>query len=123
MKKVLVVDDSRLVRHQVSLALRQAGIQFTEAVDGVEGFAKVESEPDIGMVLCDVNMPNMDGLELLEKVKSSGSPAAALPFVMLTSESQQGLIDRARKAGAKGWVIKPFRAELLVAAVRKLLPV
>ncbi len=123
MKKVLVVDDSRLVRHQVSLALRQAGIQITEAVDGVEGFAKVESEPDIGMVLCDVNMPNMGGLELLEKVKSSGTPAASLPFVMLTSESQQPLIDRARKAGAKGWVIKPFRAELLVAAVRKLLPV
>jgi two-component system chemotaxis response regulator CheY len=123
MKKVLIVDDSPSVRQQVSLALSQAGIQITEAADGVEGLAKVASESDIGMVLCDVNMPNMNGLELLEKVKSSGSAAAALPFVMLTSEGQQPLIDRARKAGAKGWVIKPFRAELLVAAVRKLLPV
>lgn len=123
MKKVLIVDDSPSVRQQVSLALSQAGIQITEAADGVEGFAKVASESDIGMVLCDVNMPNMNGLELLEKVKSSGAAAAALPFVMLTSEGQQPLIDRARKAGAKGWVIKPFRAELLVAAVRKLLPV
>lgn len=120
MKKVLIVDDSPSVRQQVGVALNQVGIPTTEAADGIEGFAKVSNDADIGVVLCDVNMPNMNGLELLEKVKGTGR-FGSLPFVMLTSEGQQQLIDRARKAGAKGWVIKPFRGDLLVAAVRRLL--
>src|SRR5688572_25778299 len=107
MKKILVVDDSATVRQQVGLALTQAGVQVAEATDGVEGLATINSSADIGVVLCDINMPNMNGLELLERVRSNAKHVA-LPIVMLTSEGQQSLIDRARKAGAKGWVIKPF---------------
>jgi two-component system chemotaxis response regulator CheY len=119
-KKVLVVDDSPTVRQQVSLALKQAGFEVLEATDGADGVAKVGSDPSIGMVILDVNMPRMNGLEMLETIKAGGQNAG-IAVIMLTSEGQQSLIDRAKKAGAKGWIVKPFKAELLVAAVKKLL--
>ncbi len=117
MKKILVIDDSPTVRQQVGLALTQAGYQVVEAVDGVDGIAKVDAT--VAMLICDVNMPRMNGLEMLEKLRTDAR-WQALPVVMLTTEGQPGLIDRAKKAGAKGWIIKPFKAELLVAAVQRL---
>lgn len=116
-KKVLVVDDSQTVRQQVTMALRQAGYDTIEAVDGLDGAGKVDAS--VAMVICDVNMPRMNGLEMLEKIKGGGKNAS-LPVVMLTTEGHPSLIERAKKAGAKGWIVKPFKAELLVAAVAKL---
>jgi len=121
-KKVLVVDDSPTVRQQVSTALKQAGFEVVEACDGADGVSKVEADPMIGMAILDVNMPRMNGLEMLENVKGNGKNPN-LHVIMLTSEGQQSLIERAKKAGAKGWIVKPFKAELLVAAVKKLLAV
>jgi two-component system, chemotaxis family, chemotaxis protein CheY len=117
MPKILVVDDSPTVRQQVGLALTQAGYQVVDAVDGADAFAKVE--PSIAMMICDVNMPRMNGLELLEKLHAEGR-APAMPIVMLTTECQPALMDRAKKAGAKGWIIKPFKPDMLISAVRKL---
>jgi two-component system, chemotaxis family, chemotaxis protein CheY len=117
MKKILVIDDSPTVRQQVGLALSQAGYQVLEAVDGIDGIGKVDAS--IAMLICDVNMPRMNGLEMLEKLRSDVR-WKALPVVMLTTEGQPALIERAKKAGAKGWIIKPFKAELLVAAVQRL---
>jgi two-component system chemotaxis response regulator CheY len=71
------------------------------------------------MLICDVNMPRMNGLEMLEKLRGDVR-WKTLPVVMLTTEGQPALIERAKKAGAKGWIIKPFKAELLVAAVQRL---
>lgn len=116
-KKVLIVDDSQTVRQQVSRALSGAGYHVVEAVDGIDGQDKLTDSVD--MVICDVNMPRMSGLEMLEAIKRDGKNAN-LPCVMLTTECQPQLIERAKKAGAKGWIIKPFKAELLVAAVTKL---
>jgi len=120
MKKILVVDDSATVRHMVGAALRQAGFDVIEASDGAEGVAKVSTDQTIGMVILDVNMPHMSGLEALENIKRDGNNAG-LSVVMLTSEGQQELIERAKRAGARGWIVKPFKAEMLVAAVRKLI--
>jgi two-component system chemotaxis response regulator CheY len=117
MKKILVIDDSPTVRQQVGLALSQAGYQVVEAVDGVDAISKVDAS--VSMLICDVNMPRMNGLEMLEKLRTDAR-WQALPVVMLTTEGQPGLIERAKKAGAKGWIIKPFKAELLVAAVQRL---
>lgn len=120
MKKVLIVDDSPVVRQQVKLALGQSTFEFLEASDGVEGLSKATSDPDIALIILDVNMPRMNGLEMLEKLKEGGQHAR-IHVVMLTGEGQHSLIERAKKAGAKGWIVKPFKAELLSAAVNKLL--
>lgn len=117
MKKILVIDDSATVRQQVGLALSQAGFEVMEAVDGVDGISKVDAS--VSLLICDVNMPRMNGLEMLEKLRTDAR-WQALPVVMLTTEGQPTLIERAKKAGAKGWIIKPFKADLLVAAVKRL---
>lgn len=116
-KKILIVDDSATVRQQVSMALSGAGFAILEAVDGVDGASKLTSDGSIGLVICDVNMPRMNGIEMVEKIKASGG---SVPIVMLTTEGQPELIQRARAAGAKGWIVKPFKPELLVGAVTKL---
>lgn len=117
MKKILVVDDSPTVRKQVGTALGQAGFEVVEAVDGIDAIAKVDAT--IAMMICDINMPRMNGLETIEKLRADGR-WNAMPVVMLTTEGQPALIERAKKAGAKGWIIKPFKPDLLVAAVRRL---
>jgi two-component system chemotaxis response regulator CheY len=116
---VLIVDDSPSVRHQVTLALAPSGYSILEAADGIEGIDRLK-EAEVSLIICDVNMPRMGGLDMVEKVKST--PAhAKVPILMLTSEGQPALIHRAKKAGAKGWIVKPFNADLLAAAVQSLL--
>jgi len=117
MKTILVVDDSPTVRQLVGMTLTQAGFSFIEAVDGIDAIGKVT--PAISMVLCDINMPRMNGLETIEKLRADAR-WATLPIVMLTTEGQPSMIERAKKAGAKGWIIKPFKPEMLVAVVQRL---
>jgi two-component system chemotaxis response regulator CheY len=118
-KRVLVVDDSATVRQQVAMALQQAGYEIVEAVDGADGLSKLTNDGDISMVICDINMPLMNGLEMIEQIARS-TTIKKVPIVMLTTEGQPALIQRARKAGAKGWLVKPFKPDLLLAAVNKL---
>lgn len=119
-KRVLVVDDSPTVRQHVTATLTQAGFEVVEACEGVEGAEKIAADAQIALVFLDVNMPRMNGLEMLEAVKAGGKNPH-LNVIMLTSEGQQSLIERAKKAGAKGWIVKPFKPELLVAAAKKIL--
>lgn len=119
-KKILIVDDSPTVRQQVANALAGSGLELVEAGDGAEGLSKLASDGEIGVVILDVNMPRMNGLEMLEEMKAGGKNAF-VHVVMLTSEGQQSLIERAKKAGAKGWIVKPFKPEHLMAAVKKLI--
>lgn len=117
--KILMVDDSMMIRTQVSRALTDAGFSVVQATDGAEAVKKLESEKDVALVVCDVNMPNMNGLEFLEAVR--GRPEfAKVSVVMLTTEGQNDLLVRAKALGAKAWIIKPFKADLLVAAAKKL---
>ncbi len=119
MTKVLVVDDSMTIRSQVSRALGGAGFAVLEAADGVEALASLEAHPDVKLVVCDINMPNMTGLELVERLRLE--PArAGLAVVMLTTEGHNGLVQRAKAAGARGWIMKPFKPEHVIAAARKL---
>lgn len=112
--KVMIVDDSMMVRKQVGVALGTAGFTVVEAIDGVDALDKLAAHGDILLVVCDINMPRMNGLEFLENVRGN------LPVMMLTTEGQPELVQRAKALGAKGWVLKPFKADLLVAAARKL---
>ena len=87
MAKVLVVDDSSTVRNEVSSYLSAQGIEVSTAVDGLDGLSKIQQDPNLKLVLCDVNMPNMDGLTMVEKVKQSGKPfqsSCSLPKVTPT---------------------------------------
>jgi two-component system, chemotaxis family, chemotaxis protein CheY len=118
-KKVMVVDDSRTVRQQVGVVLREAGYDVVEAGDGLEGAEKIAATPDLALVICDVNMPRMNGIEMLALVKSDPKHAN-LNVLMLTTEGQPVLIQRAKAAGARGWIVKPFKPELLLATVKKL---
>jgi len=115
-KKILIVDDSETIRQRVSGALENAGFETLTAKDGVEGLVSVQQEAP-AMVILDVNMPRMNGLDMLDNldVKKSG-----LPVLLLTTEVEPSLMARAKLAGAKGWMVKPVSLERLVDAVRKV---
>ncbi|HWA75249.1 MAG TPA: response regulator [Polyangiaceae bacterium] len=117
-KVVLVVDDSETIRQQVASALERAGFSVVEAADGVDGLERA-SENELCMVILDVNMPRLNGLDMLERLRENPKHQA-LPVLMLTTEVQQSMIERAKKAGARGWMIKPVKMDQLVSAVTKL---
>jgi two-component system chemotaxis response regulator CheY len=118
-KKVLVVDDSATVRQEVAAVLSPLGFQVLQAEDGMVGAEVIQGHPDIALVICDVNMPRLNGIEMLSLVKSRPEHAN-LPILMLTSEGQPSLIKQAKALGAKGWIVKPFNPAHLAAAVQKL---
>lgn len=114
--RILVIDDSMMVRTLVGRTLAGAGFSVVEAKDGMEGLQKVDGA-DIALIVCDVNMPRMNGLDFLERLATR---ASAPSVVMLTTEGQYDLIRRAKALGAKGWIIKPIKPDLLIATVKKL---
>lgn len=118
-KKVLVVDDSSTVREHLAQVLGQVGFEVLEAADGQIGVELIDRERAISVVICDVNMPRMNGIEMVASVKSRPENAA-LPILMLTTDGQASLIKKAKEAGARGWMVKPFNPAQLVAAVQKL---
>lgn len=118
-KKVLIIDDSTTVRQLVCSVLTDAGFNVEEAVDGAAGAERIARVADLALVICDINMPTMNGLEMLEVINADPK-YQALPIVMLTTEGQPEMIQRAKAAGAKAWIIKPFKSDLLVRTVKKL---
>jgi two-component system chemotaxis response regulator CheY len=115
---VLLIDDSATVRTQAGRALTTAGFNVIEAVDGLDAIEKLAATNDVALIVCDVNMPRMGGIEFLEAL--SRSPGVRPPVIMLTTEGHPEIIRHAKACGAKGWMVKPFKPELLVAAARKL---
>jgi two-component system chemotaxis response regulator CheY len=117
-KTIMIVDDSSSLRQVVSIALKGAGYEVIEAVDGKAALSKLTGQK-INLIISDVNMPNLDGISLVRAVKQM--PAYKFtPIVMLTTENQDSKKREGQEAGAKAWVVKPFKPEQLVAAVQKL---
>lgn len=116
-QKILVVDDSGTVRSEVRAALQEGGFEVIEAGDGVEGVEQLDAHGSFSAIVCDVNMPRMDGIQFLQKLAERGD---TIPTVMLTTEGQPELIQRAKQAGAKGWIVKPFKPDLLLKAMKRL---
>jgi len=116
--RVLAIDDSSTMRHLIRAALQDAGFQVALAVDGLDGLEKLaEVRPDV--VITDVNMPNMDGLQFLEAARLRPD-AQHLPILVLTTETSPDLKARARAAGAAGWIVKPFDEKKLVWAIERV---
>ncbi|MCP3890389.1 MAG: response regulator [Desulfobulbaceae bacterium] len=116
---ILTVDDSASVRQMVSLTLRGAGYTVIEAVDGQDGVAKLGTA-DISMVITDLNMPKLDGIGLIKKVRANPK-TKFIPVIMLTTESQAEKKQAGKAAGATGWIVKPFKPEQLLGVVKKVL--
>jgi two-component system chemotaxis response regulator CheY len=116
-KKVLVVDDSETIRQQVGRALRGAGLIVIEASDGVEALERV-AQHEITVAIVDVNMPRLNGIELLERLKADPNHQR-ISVLLLTTEVQASMIEHAKRAGARGWMIKPVKMEQLVNAVKR----
>ena len=118
-KSILIIDDSASLRQVVSIALTSAGFEVTEACDGRDALAKLTGQK-VHLMLCDVNMPNMDGIAFLKAVREL--PAYRFtPVIMLTTEAGEDKKQEGKAAGARAWVVKPFKPEQLLAAVTKLI--
>jgi two-component system chemotaxis response regulator CheY len=119
MAKILVVDDSSTVRDEVAGFLRKSGLDVDTAVDGKDGLAKMKSNPGVRLVISDVNMPNMDGLTMVEKMRSELA-MTSVNIIMLTTESSPAMKERGKAAGVKGWIVKPFKGEAVLETFKKL---
>jgi len=120
MAQVLVVDDSSTVRNEVGDFLKQNGLDVAFAVDGRDGLDKLKADPTIKLILCDVNMPNMDGLTMAEKVRGEQNNQA-VNIIMLTTENSPVMKERGKAAGIKGWIVKPFNGPAVIGSGKKLL--
>ena len=109
------------MRQMVSMTLREAGYEMLEAEDGVEALKTLQSIPPVDLVITDLNMPNMDGFGLIEKLRAD-SRYRFVPILMLTTESDPEKKERGKAAGATGWIVKPFNPERLIDVVRKVCP-
>ena len=118
-KTILIVDDSASLRQVVNIALSGAGYDAIEAGDGKEGLAKLDGRK-VHLIISDVNMPNMDGITFVKEVKKLAAYKFT-PIIMLTTESQEAKKQEGQMAGAKAWVVKPFKPDQMLNAVSKLI--
>lgn len=120
MKTIMTVDDSATVRTCLESTLSEAGYRVIQAVDGLDAMQKLQDRP-VDLVVTDLNMPNMDGVELIKTVRKTPGHRFT-PILMLTSETQPELKQAGKQAGASAWVAKPFRPQNLLAVVQMVCP-
>jgi len=117
---ILIVDDSVSIRQSVRFILEQNGYTVYEGSDGVEGLKRL-SEQKVQLVITDVNMPNMDGLTMVKKIRETDG-IKFVPILVLTTESQGSVVEEGKKVGATGWIVKPFNNEKLLETIKKVIP-
>jgi two-component system, chemotaxis family, chemotaxis protein CheY len=118
-KIILTVDDSRTMRDMLLMALKDGGHTVIQADDGVHGTEVLAQHANIDIIITDINMPRMDGFGFIEHVRRDPHNRAK-PILVLTTESDPAKKQRARDAGATGWIVKPFSADKLLAAVDRV---
>lgn len=117
---ILIVDDSRTMRLMLHRELAAAGYSVIEGEDGVDGLTTLEQLPSIPeVIITDINMPRMDGFELIRQIRQLPR-FRNIPILVLTTESSAEKKALARKAGATGWIVKPFNSESLLGAIRRI---
>lgn len=118
-KTIMIIDDSASIRQVVNITLKKSGYDVIEAVDGKDALGKLNGQK-IHLIICDVNMPNMDGITFLRELKQNPCYKFT-PVIMLTTESQEAKMQEGKAAGAKAWVVKPFKPENMLSAIEKLI--
>lgn len=118
MAQILVVDDSNTMREIVSTFLKQNGFEVALANDGRDGLKQLQQDADIKLVVSDINMPNMDGLTMAEKIRTELGNSA-VRIVMLTTEDNASMRARGKEIGITGWIVKPFRGEAVLGPFRR----
>jgi two-component system chemotaxis response regulator CheY len=118
-KVIMTADDSASVRQMVAFTLRRAGYEVVEAVDGKDAVDKFDGQ-GVDMLVTDLNMPNMDGIELIKQVRARPE-SKYIPIIMLTTESQESRKQEGKAVGATGWIVKPFKPDQLLGVVKKVL--
>ncbi len=119
-KTVMTVDDAATMRKMVAFTLRGAGYTVVEAVDGNDALAQLRQRP-VDLVITDVNMPGINGIDLVARIRATAT-LRSVPILLLTTESDPDAKNRARAAGATGWIVKPFQPPQLLAVVARVLP-
>jgi two-component system chemotaxis response regulator CheY len=117
-KTILTVDDSSSIRQMVKFTLSDAGYTVIEAVDGNDALTKLTNA--VNLVITDLNMPNLDGIGLIRKVRANPL-FKGIPIIMLTTESHDSRKQEGKAAGATGWIVKPFATQQLLAVVKKVI--
>ena len=120
MKTILVVDDSTTMRRLIIYSLKAADYEVIEAVDGKDALEKL-AKNQVDLLLTDLHMPNMNGLELTKEVRNSAKHKY-IPILVLTTESHLSSKEEGKSLGVTGWFVKPFEPELLIKAVKHVLP-
>lgn len=119
-KKILVIDDSSTARQVILNHLEGLGHTIIQAKDGDEGLDKAASEKDIALIFSDINMPQMNGLEMVERLKKSKA-TASIPICLLTTETGNEELQRAKALGVNAFLVKPIKKEQILAVVNGLL--
>jgi len=120
-KKILIVDDSRTARLAViSMLTDRTDLQIFEAQDGNEALQTLEKNPDVALVLSDINMPWLNGLEMVKKIRER-EDLKNIPICLLTTESSNESLSEAKKSGVNGFLVKPVRKDQLLAIVDNLI--
>jgi two-component system, chemotaxis family, chemotaxis protein CheY len=117
-KTIMIIDDSASLRQVVAITLHEAGYEVQEAIDGRDAIAKLQGQK-VHLMICDVNMPNMDGITFLKTVRTLPNYKFT-PIIMLTTEAGEEKKKEGQAAGARAWVVKPFKPDQLLVAVSKL---
>jgi two-component system chemotaxis response regulator CheY len=120
-RNVLVVDDSSSMRTLVSSTLKGLGFETTEAADGSDALQKVKTMRTVDLVITDLNMPVMDGITFVQNLRKLAA-LKYVPVLLLTTETRTEFKDKAKAAGATGWLTKPFDPKALTAVVQRILP-
>jgi two-component system, chemotaxis family, chemotaxis protein CheY len=119
-RRVLIVDDSKMIRQMVSFTLQEAGFEVVEAENGQDALNKIGKQ-SVNLIITDLNMPIMDGITFIGNARVL--PATKFtPILMLTTESQPEMKARGKAAGATGWIVKPFDPPKLIGVIARVLP-
>ena len=116
--RVLTVDDSRTIQAMLRHTLSSAGFEVLQAGDGQQGLDVLAREK-VDLVITDINMPVMDGIQFIREVRATGSHNS-LPILILTTETSQEKRDQGRAAGGTGWIVKPFDPEKLISVINRV---